>query len=699
MNRQNYRYHYFCLAGLLLLVLPVRSTRAQTGGNHPARVEVEVGADTEFEFRPTHPSYVPPAVSRLRADVSYLADDLREGRGPGTQGIDDAADHIAAVFREAGISAAPGAEGYFQPFSIQSGRTLGDNIKLSFTIPPDQIPDDVKKQLSDDLKKHSVPTPEGDSKSAELKKPSLVVSDVVLGPFAMVVAELKKNFSPLAIGSSGSFEDADVVFAGFGITADDDEHNLHYDDYKGLDVRDKVVLILRKEPDPKDMESGFSGEEPTSHATFRSKVANAARHHAKAVLLVNDSESAGKEDTLLDFDATPSGGTVPFLMVKRELADSLLSAAEMPGLDALETKINETLEPQSKPLEGVTASGSVSVERKETAVKNVVGVIEGEGPLADETVVVGAHYDHLGLGGSGSLAFGSHDIHNGADDNASGTSVVLEMARRLARRADPLPRRVVFILFSAEERGLLGSEYYVGHPLYPLEKTVAMVNFDMVGRLNKDRELTVFGARTSEGLDDLVLALAHSQGLEANLIEGTGGEFFASDHASFYKKDIPVLFFFTGTHADYHRPSDDAEKINYEGMARIADLGELVLLDLARRPARPEFIRLASPRRSSAPTRGGHGIYFGSRPNYAYQGDGVKLDGVSPDSPAARAGLQAGDIVVSFGGLDVHDLESYMTAMSGKKPGDEVEVTVERDGQEKTFKATLAERPSSRDRD
>ncbi len=388
------------------------------------------------------------------------------GAGPGTAGIDDAADHIAAVFREAGLSTAPGADGYFQPFSIQSERKLGDDVKLSFSLPNDRSID----------------------------------------------GKLKSNFSPLAVGASGSFEKDDVVFAGFGITAEDEEHNLHYDDYKGLDVKDKVVLILRKEPDPKDKESGFSGDQPTSHATFQSKVANAARHGAAAVLLVNDTTSAGPADSLLDFNTTPLAAPSPSSCSSASWPMRSLPAAEMPSLDELEAKINETLEPQSKPLEGVKVTGSMSIKKTEIAVKNVIGVIEGEGPLADETSSIGAHYDHLGSGGIGSLAFGSRDIHNGADDNASGTSVVLEMARRLARRVDPLPRRVVFMLFSAEERGLLGSEHYVEHPLYPLDKTVAMVNFDMVGRLNEDHELTVFGAGTSVGFDDLVLALAHSPG-------------------------------------------------------------------------------------------------------------------------------------------------------------------------------------------
>ena len=192
---------------------------------------------------------------------------------------------------------------------------------------------------------------------------------------------------------------------------------------------------------------------------------------------------------------------------------------------------------------------------------------------------------------SGSLAFLSHDIHNGADDNASGTAMVLELARRIGARRDPPPRRVVFMAFSGEERGLLGSQYYVEHPLFPLSQTVMMFNCDMVGRLNDKDELTMIGTGTSPGFDDLVDVLGKSAGLKIKKISGMTDGFGGSDHQSFYPKGIPVLFAFTGVHRDYHRPSDDSNRINYAGMARIADYLELLLLDVVRRPERPAFTR------------------------------------------------------------------------------------------------------------
>jgi hypothetical protein len=593
--------------------------------------------------------FVSPAESRLKADVVYLADDAREGRGTGSKGIDEAADYVTTVFKEAGLKPAAGAEGYFQPFSVPGPAQLGEPLELAFQGP-------------------------GDAR----------------------FAAAKSDFIALAFGSGGKLEDVPVVFAGYGITAKDEGLKLDYDDYKDLDVKGKAVLILRREPQPDKDDSPFAGRQNTSYAQFRHKVANAASHGAAAVILVNDASSLkGGKDVLLDFyGAGPGRGRIPFLMLKRDFADKLLAAAKQPSLEEFEKQIDADLKPASRVLEGWTVRGEVTIERKTLQAKNVVGVLEGAGPLAEETIVIGAHYDHLGRGTSGgSLAFGSHEIHNGADDNASGTALVLELARRLARRPDPLPRRIVFMTFSGEELGLLGSRYYVEHPLYPLKDTVAMINFDMVGRLNAQGDLTIFGAGTSPGFEDLVKALVSSQGLKSKVVPGTQGEFFQSDHASFYNKNIPVLFAFTGNHADYHRPSDDSERINFRGMSQVADVGELLLLDLARRPERPKFTKLPSrPQRGGRLAGPGGGAYLGSRPAYGEGIEGVKLDGVNDDSPAEKAGLKAGDIVIKFDGKAIRDIDDYMEALSTKKPGDAVEIVVKRDGEEKTLKATLGTR-------
>ena len=306
-------------------------------------------------------------------------------------------------------------------------------------------------------------------------------------------------------------------------------------------------------------------------------------------------------------------------MISRNFADWILDAAGAPSLTELENKIEADLKPRSQVLKDVELSARFTIERPSVETRNVIGVLEGSGPLADETVVIGGHYDHLGRGGllSGSLAFLSSDIHNGADDNASGTAMVMELARRLASRRDPLPRRVVFMAFSGEERGLLGSKYYVDHPVYPLAKTVMMVNFDMVGRLNGKNELTMLGTGTTPGLDLLVDVLGRTSGLSVKKVSGTTDGFGGSDHQSFYTVNIPVLFAFTGLHNDYHRPSDDSDRINYSGMARIADYLELIVLELVRRPERPAFTRLAPPGRNGrqcSPPRSAWGRRWASCP-------------------------------------------------------------------------------------
>jgi hypothetical protein len=607
-----------------------------------------------------------PAEARLRADVTFLADDAREGRSPGSAGIEAAAAYIATAFKEAGLKPVPGLEGYFQPFTLTGNPTLGPDLALRLS------------------------GPEGTT----------------------LKAEPKADFTPLAIGSGGTLDGVPVVFAGYGITAKDDAQKLDYDDYAGLDVKGKAVLILRREPQQDKDDSPFAGKRNSDFATFRHKATNAFQHGAAAVLLVNDAftlrsqkdkEKEQAKDQLLGFtDAGPElNSNLPFLMVTRAFGDKLLAAAGQPTLEALEAQIDEALVPRSTELKGWTLSARVDIERKTIATKNVVGVLEGAGPLADETIVVGAHYDHLGHGGrgSGSLAFLSSDIHNGADDNASGTSMVIELARRLARRPDPLPRRVVFVAFSGEERGLLGSKYYVEHPPFPLGSTVLMANFDMVGRLNGKNELTLYGTGTTPGLDALVEALGKSAGFTVKKIaEGHG----PSDQESFYLKNIPVLFAFTGTHRDYHRPSDDIERINFEGMARIADMAELLLLDVARRPNRPEFVKVERRRGPAGgpgdhatgdPGRAAVGVYLGTIPAYDDDTKGVKLEGVREGSPAEKGGLKGGDIIVGFGGKPVATIYDYTESLGRYKPGDSVEVLVKRDGMDVTLKVTLGRRP------
>jgi len=316
------------------------------------------------------------------------------------------------------------------------------------------------------------------------------------------------------------------------------------------------------------------------------------------------------------------------------------------------------------------------------AAKNVVGVVEGDGPHAEETIVIGAHYDHLGRGGMGSLDPDSHEVHHGADDNASGVSALIEVARRLAARDTKLPRRIVFVAFTGEERGLYGSAHYVRDPLVPLDQTIAMVNMDMVGRMVDDK-LIVYGTDTASEWNKLLdrLAVDHPFKLTRHP-EGYG----PSDHTSFYAKRIPVLFFFTGTHRDYHRPSDTFDKINVEGMRRVTDLVTDAVVAIAEMDHRPTYQDIGAPPEFA---KSGNRPYFGSIPDFSQEQPGYVLMGVSKGGPAERAGIKANDIIVRLGDFPIGNLEDFDTALRKFKSGDRVIVLVKRGSEELKFEVTL----------
>jgi aminopeptidase YwaD len=338
-----------------------------------------------------------------------------------------------------------------------------------------------------------------------------------------------------------------------------------------------------------------------------------------------------------------------------------------------------------------TARIDVTVEPLSVEIANVVALLSGSDPLlADQVVVIGAHFDHLGRGGEGSLEPDSRAIHNGADDNASGTAVMLEVARRLM--AGPRPgRSVLFVGFNGEERGLLGSGFYVTNPTRPLDRTVAMINLDMVGRLRRNT-LTVFGVATAPEWNDLLDAAGEELDHPLTLSRMPDG-YGPSDHSSFYGRGIPVLHFFTNTHEDYHRPSDDWQKIEAEGMDRIARLVATLTLQITGTDGVPSVTpTLVQAQPPGPPSGGGYGPYFGSIPDMSTIDKGVRLTGVREGSPAARAGLAAGDVIVAFDGSEVTDLYAYSYALREKSPGDVVSVTILRDGKRVTFRAVLGDR-------
>jgi len=615
-------------------------------------------------------SPVEPSLARMRADVEWLADPRREGRGPGTGGIDRAAIWVAGQLAAVGLETRVAGEEPFQRFPITLDATLGpadrNHVEIVGPPGPDGMP---------------------------------VVRALTLGT----------DFTPLAAGGSGTF-DMPLVFAGYGITAPAEK----YDDYSPAAVATEQVgaastptagtepsappvvagfakgaaaIVLRQEPQKDNPHSVFDGNQASRYAALTRKLANASEHEVGAVLFCNDASAS--DDALMRFNRAGNGAearSLPVLHVKRAVVDEMLNAVRGTGLADAERAIDEQFTPQSGPLTGWRIRGEVSVERRETQARNILAVLEGSGAAgipASETVVVGAHYDHLGFGGADSAAPGVEAVHHGADDNASGTAMLLEVARLLAAEG-PFPRRILFIAFTGEERGLLGSAHYTANPLVPLDDTVAMVNLDMVGRMEGDK-LIVYGTGTGTGFDEMVDRLVAAHRFDAT--KDPGG-FGPSDHASFYAKKIPVLHLFSGTHGDYHRPTDTAEKINYEGMTRIARLVTEAVRELATVPQRPAYVEVAS--RSFA-RGGGDRPYFGSIPDFGRTGKGYAISGVAKDSPAAKGGLQGGDLIVRIGDSAVAALEDFDSALRKHKGGDTVTVVVEREGAEVALAVTLGD--------
>jgi hypothetical protein len=600
--------------------------------------------------------YDDPVLERMRKDIFYLASPELEGRGIETKGIEKAADYVANHFKEAGLKPAMPDGSYFQPFTV--------------------------------------------TMSSQLGKPT---SFTVIKPNGTRALYAMPRWSPM--GFSGTSKAAGgLVFAGYGISAPE----LKYDDYAGLDAKGKFVVILRRTPrygakGDRRFDTTAARDDDSKHAAFVTKIEQAAKHKAAGLIIVNDSTAAGKNDPIPTFQLHATGTTpsdFPVLFAKRDLIDEILAGAKQKSLAEIEEAINDKLKPVAFELKGWKADAQVTVERKEVKVKNVVGVLEGAGPLKDETVVVGAHYDHVGYGlwGStgGNAAKGK--IHLGADDNASGTTGLLELARRFGAVKDRQGRRLVFIAFSAEEHGLDGSRFYCKEPLFPLDKTAAMVNMDMIGRTKpvpvdwfglfgeKDR-LLVYGTGTGEGIEKLVDATTPKFDFKVTKLAGGTGP---SDHDSFYRKGVPVLFLYTGMHPEYHKPTDVPEKINVPGMKKVVDLVEVLLNDLLTR-ARPKYLVVRGGGEDpTAPRRGPSGPKLGFLPgNYESTTGGVLVDGVTPGGVAEKSGIKGGDFIVEIAGQPTPNITAYMTAMGRQKLGTTVDIVVERKGKRLTVKAKL----------
>lgn len=595
------------------------------------------------------------------AHVKFLASDELAGRQPGTEGIERAAEYIVKRFAAAGLEPAGEDGTWFQEFEVQQGKKLVDAQALLAV-------DGLEREW-----------------------------------------KVREDWIPLPFTALNEVE-GPLAFAGYGIEAKEYEYN----DYADFDAEGKVLLMFRYEPKGDDPNAAFGGKDYSRHSLFSRKSRVAARHGAKALLIVNPPGRADGDDALYPFAQLMRQRTlhVPLVHVSRELAEVLVKNAGLGPLAELERKLNEERKPLSADMD-LNVHLRSGVKPKEFATRNVIGLLPGDGST-DEIIILGAHYDHLGRVPHYGSADPTPVIHNGADDNASGTAGILELARVLGREGG-LRRNVLFISFSAEEMGLLGSKHFVAHPTVALKDVRMMINLDMIGRLSQDK-FTIFGAPSADEFPELLRRAAERADVK---YRAATGNTLGSDHSKFYEAGIPYLFPITGVHKQYHHPDDDWELIDAPGAARILDMLHEIVRTVADMEDGPTFRRIVVRARPEdlvmkpaaehekenldneigadgskqrgedrAPRR--PRVRLGIAPDFSRTDQpGLVADTVMEGGPAKAAGMKDGDRVMRIGEQPISDIYSYMDVLADLKPGQTVDVVVVRDGKEITLKVKL----------
>jgi Peptidase family M28/PDZ domain/PA domain len=573
---------------------------------------------------------------RYLDDVKSLSSPAMEGRGAGTKGIERSADLIEQRYRSLGLQPA-GTKSFFQPFTVITGAILKPGNRL-------EVADGKARQ--------------------ELK--------------------LNRDFVPFSFSASGEVA-GPVIFAGYGATAPE----FGYDDYAHVDVKDKIVVVLRYEPAGFAAKSGNAGL--TQHSQLITKAINARNRGARAVILVNGKLPDKEEDLLTKFGSVngPENAGIVMVQATNDAAGAWFAAAGK-SLADIQSQIDISSSPNSFAFpDKLRISLGVNIEKTRATVNNVLAYLPGK---TDEYIIIGAHYDHLGYGNVDSLAPSQiGKIHPGADDNGSGTAGVLELARLLAPRKGQLQRGILFADFAGEELGLLGSAEWVKEPTLPLAKADAMINMDMIGRI-KDEKVFIGGTGTGAAFKSL---LDEEKSKFPFHFEYSASGYSASDHTSFVGKKIPVLFFFSGLHSDYHKPSDTWDKIDAPDAAKLLDFIEDVALKIDSTAERVAFVTVKEDQpegHAASGGGGGYGPYFGSIPDFGQEENGVKFSDVRPGSPAAKAGFKAGDVLVQFGDKPIHNLYDFTDALRRSKIGDVVDVQVLRGGKPVKASVTLEQR-------
>ncbi|MBN2410537.1 M20/M25/M40 family metallo-hydrolase [candidate division KSB1 bacterium] len=557
-------------------------------------------------------------INELKDHIYFLASDSLRGRKPGTEGSKKAADYILKQFSGMKVKL-PGEDG-FQYFDVVKSIEAGENNHL------------------------------------------------IINEFT---GELHKDYTPLAFSENKSVK-AKTAFAGYGFDFDADSVVWH--DFQDIDVSGRWVLLLLGDPEMDNPNSLFA-----NYSSMRQKVMIAGDHGAAGVLFVSGEEFDAKDELLdISFDQSESTAGLPVLHIKRDVADQLLKENGT-TVNELEKYLNENRKPKSFLID-LIVDAETGVEKKYAKTQNVAAFLEGNDPrLKDEVIVIGAHYDHLGMGGpgSGSRRPDTTAIHNGADDNASGVAALVEIFERLAVHRQELKRSILGLAFDAEEMGRLGSKYFIEHPLVDLQNIDIMINLDMVGRLDSvKRTLSITGSGTAEGLEDQIKKYGEEGSFELNI---SPDGFGPSDHASFYVENIPVLMLFSGVHDDYHTPDDDAKLIHYNGLKDIADLVYDLVFDLANRDDRLVF-REAGPK-SQPNLRRRFRVTLGIMPDHtAPDIKGLRTEGVIKGRPADLAGMKKGDVIVALEGKPVTNIYDYMYRLAEFKSGQTISVEVLRNG-------------------
>ena len=580
----------------------------------------------------------PISAKDLRAHVDFLASETLEGRLTGSEGARKASEYLSEQLHAIpDVKPAGDDNTFFQSFDFSAGTKIVAN-ETSLVITSNE-------------------------NSSAL--------------------ELEKDFQPLAFSETGDVS-GDVVFAGYGLATPSKDGSA-YDSYAGLDVKDKVVLVLRYVPENAEP---AQRQELNRYAGLRYKAMLAREHGAKAILVVTGPNSPNAGELVADVnDTSNSSSGIPAASITAEIAERLLIASGK-KLKTLQTDL-DTINPHAASgfaLESATVKLKTKIERQRKPDRNVIAILpptDGNAATA-EYIVVGAHYDHLGRSEVGALSRKGEErqICYGADDNASGTSVVLELARSIAADKTPRKRGIVFCFWSGEEIGLIGSGHFTEQPEVPIKNVAAYVNFDMVGRL-RGNQLMLQGVGSSSAWRKMIERRNVAAGFALSLQDDP---YLPTDSTSFYTRGVPTLAFFTGSHEDYHRPTDRPDTLNYEGMERIAKFSRAIVLDLSNAERRPDYVKV--DRAQQGGSRDALRVYIGSIPDYGTEVAGVKLSGTRGGSPADKAGLISGDVIVEFGGQKIANIYDYTYALDAAKIGKTLDVIVLRDGQRVTLQVT-----------